>query len=51
MAPAEIMAAVYRQLLERIERRGFPFRPPVRLSHPRRAWIAFRTLVRCRGWP
>jgi phytoene/squalene synthetase len=47
MAPAEIMASVYRCLLERIEARGFPFRPRVALSRPRRAWIALRTLVRC----
>jgi phytoene synthase len=47
MAPAEIMAAVYRCLLERIEARGFPFRPRVALSRPRRAWISLRTLVRC----
>jgi len=46
MAPAEIMAAVYRCLLERIEARGFPFRPRTTLSRPRRAWIALRTLVR-----
>jgi 15-cis-phytoene synthase len=50
MAPAEIMSAVYRCLLERIEARGFPFRPRTTLSRPRRAWIALRTLVRCH-WP
>jgi len=47
MAPAEIMASVYRCLLGRIEARGFPFRPRITLSRPRRAWIALRTLVRC----
>lgn len=50
MAPAEIMSAVYRCLLERIEARGFPFRPRTTLSRPRRAWIALRTLARCH-WP
>jgi phytoene synthase len=48
MTPAEIMAAVYACLLDRVEARGFPFRPRVSLSRPRRAWIALRTLVRSR---
>jgi phytoene synthase len=48
MTPAEIMAAVYHSLLGRVESRGFPFRPRVTLSRPRRAWIAVRTLVRSR---
>jgi phytoene synthase len=48
MAPAEIMAAVYACLLDRVEARGFPFRPRVALSRPRRAWIALRTLLRSR---
>lgn len=47
MAPAEIMAAVYRCLLERMAARGFPYRPRTTLSRPRRAWIALRTFVRC----
>jgi hypothetical protein len=42
------MAAVYHCLLGRVESRGFPFRPRVTLSRPRRAWIALRTLVRSR---
>jgi phytoene synthase len=48
MAPAEIMASVYRCVLDRVEARGFPFRPRVTLSRPRRAWIALSTLVRSR---
>jgi phytoene synthase len=46
MAPAEIMAAIYRCVLDRVEARGFPFRPRVTVSRPRRAWIALSTLVR-----
>ena len=49
MRPAEIMAAVYRCLLARVEARGFPFHPRVALSRPRRAWIALRTLVKGRA--
>jgi phytoene synthase len=45
MAPAEIMAAVYRCLLGRVESRGFPYRPRVTLSRPRRAWIALRAFL------
>ncbi|HVR71514.1 MAG TPA: presqualene diphosphate synthase HpnD [Vicinamibacteria bacterium] len=48
MAPAEIMAAVYRCLLDRVEAGGFPFRRRVALSRPRRAWIALRALLRSR---
>ena len=49
MRPAEIMAAVYRSLLETVQTRGFPFRPRVALSRPRRAWIALRTIVKGRA--
>jgi phytoene synthase len=49
MRPAEIMAAVYRSLLETVQARGFPFRPRVALSRPRRAWIALRTIVKGRA--
>jgi phytoene synthase len=49
MRPAEIMAAVYRCLLETVQARGFPFRPRVALSRPRRAWIALRTIVKGRA--
>jgi phytoene synthase len=45
MTPARIMGAVYRTILDELERRGYPFRPPVRLSRPRKAWIALRTLA------
>jgi len=48
MTPAEIMAAVYRALLDEIVRRRYPLGERVRLSRPRKAWIALRTLVRSR---
>jgi 15-cis-phytoene synthase len=48
MTPAEIMAAVYRALLEEIARRGYPLAERVQLSRARKAWIALRTLVRSR---
>ena len=46
MAPAGIMAAVYACVLDRVEARGFPFRPRVTVSRPRRAWIALRAYAR-----
>ena len=46
MASAEVMAAVYRDLLEELARRGFPVSGPrLRLSRARRLWIAARTLL------
>jgi phytoene synthase len=48
MTSAEIMAAVYRALLDEIIRRGYPLRGRVTLSRPRKAWIALRTFVRSR---
>ena len=45
MTPARIMGAVYRTILDELDRRRYPFRPPVRLSRPRKAWIALRTLA------
>ena len=48
MTPAEIMAAVYRALLDEIVRRGYPLGGRVTLSRPRKAWIALRTFVRSR---
>jgi phytoene synthase len=48
MTPAEIMAAVYRTLLDEIVRRGYPLAGRVTLSRPRKAWIALRTFVRSR---
>ena len=49
MASAEVMGAVYRALLDALVRRGHPLGPRVRLSTPRKAWIALRTLVHVRG--
>jgi phytoene synthase len=47
MLPAEIMGAVYRALLEEMGAKGWPVgRPAARLSRPRRAWIALRTVPR-----
>ncbi len=47
MLSAEIMGAVYRALLEEISRRGHPLTVPVvRLSRPRKAAIALRTVPR-----
>jgi phytoene synthase len=44
LVAAEIMAAIYRGILERIERRGYDvFREPVRVPRPRRAVIAAAT--------
>ena len=49
MAPAQIMSAVYRAILEKVAVRGFPLGAArVRLSRPRQAWIAARTLLRAR---
>ena len=47
MLSAEIMGAVYRALLEEISRSGHPLTVPVvRLSRPRKAAIALRTVPR-----
>jgi phytoene synthase len=46
MTPAEIMAAVYGALLDEIVRRDYPLDGRVRLSRPRKAWIALRTFAR-----
>jgi 15-cis-phytoene synthase len=45
LVSAQIMGAVYRALLEELVRRGFPQRPPLRLSRPRKLWLALRTLL------
>jgi phytoene synthase len=50
MLSAEMMGAIYRATLEELARRGFPMAGPrVRLSAPRRVWVALaaaaRTLV------
>jgi 15-cis-phytoene synthase len=47
MLAAEIMGAVYRDILDRIVRRGYPLGGPrVALSRTRKAGLALRTLVR-----
>ena len=47
MLPAEIMGAVYRALLEEMAGKGWPVgNPAARLSRPRKAWIALRTVPR-----
>lgn len=47
MLPAEIMGAVYRALLEEMAARDWPVgRPAARLSRPRKAWLALRTVPR-----
>jgi phytoene synthase len=48
MAAAEIMRAVYRATLEEWAERGYRWRPRVRLSRLRRAWIAARTFLAAR---
>ena len=49
MASAEIMAAVYRALLEELTRRSFPAGPRLRLSTPCKLWITARALVAAYG--
>jgi len=46
MLSAEVMGAVYRDLLEKVSRQGFPLRERVALTRPRKAWIAARTVAR-----
>ncbi len=49
LCAAEAMAAIYRRLLDRIERAGFPAGPtPLGLPAPLKAWIAASTFVRSR---
>jgi phytoene synthase len=49
MTPAEMMASVYREILDELGRRGYPITGPrVRLSRPRKAWAALRGYVRAR---
>jgi phytoene synthase len=49
MTSAEMMAAVYREILEELARNGFPITGPrLRLSPVRKAWIALGALVRSR---
>lgn len=46
MLSAEAMGAAYRALLAALERRGFPFAPPLRLSRPRKLAAALVAVVR-----
>ena len=46
MASAELMAAVYRTLLDELVRRSFPPGRRLRLSTPRKLWVAARTMAR-----
>ncbi len=49
LCAAEAMAAIYRRLLARIERAGFPAGPRrVELPRPLKAWIATRAFLRSR---
>jgi 15-cis-phytoene synthase len=48
MAPAQIMAAIYRALLDEVVRRGYPFGTRVRLPRLRKGLLALRTLWRHR---
>ncbi len=45
MRPARVMGAVYRALLDAIVARGYPLHPRVRLSRPRKAWVALRAAL------
>jgi len=47
MLSAEIMGAIYREILEELARRRYPIREPrLRLSTPRKLWVALRTVGR-----
>jgi phytoene synthase len=49
MVSAEMMSAVYREILDELVRRGFPIAGPrLRLSTTRKAWIALRAFFRAR---
>jgi phytoene synthase len=49
MLAAEIMGAIYREVLEEWARRGYPVGGPrVQLARPRKIWIALRTIPRVR---
>ncbi len=49
LCAAEAMAAIYRRLLERVERAGFPAGPRrIELPRPLKAWIAARAFLRGR---
>lgn len=46
MRPAQVMAAVYREIFDRLESSGFPFGERARLSRWTKAWVAVRCLAR-----
>jgi len=47
MLSAEIMGAIYRELLEELARRRYPIgEPRLGLSTPRKLWVALRTVAR-----
>jgi hypothetical protein len=46
MLSAEAMGAAYRALLAALERRSFPFAPPLRLSRPRKLAAALGAVLR-----
>jgi 15-cis-phytoene synthase len=45
MLSAEIMRAIYQEILDALARRGYPLGPRLRLSPRKKAWLALRTLV------
>jgi phytoene synthase len=49
MASAEMMAAVYRALLDELTRRSFPAGPRLRLSTARKLWVTAGALFRAYG--
>jgi phytoene synthase len=52
MLAAEIMGSIYRAILEKLTRRGYPIGGErVRLGRPRKAWIALRAAARVYGGP
>jgi phytoene synthase len=52
MLAAEIMGSIYRAILEKLARRGYPIGGErVRLGRPRKAWIALRAAARVYGGP
>jgi hypothetical protein len=47
MLSAEIMGSIYREILEELARRRYPVRGPrLRLSTPRKLWVALRAAGR-----
>lgn len=49
LCAAEVMGAIYRRLLDAVERRGFPVQGPVvRLPRPVKLYVAARVFARCR---